>query len=121
VTTLAVPLGSVPVTLRRYGAVTRDSGGYATALPTPTETTIYAAVQPMKGRDLQILPEGERAKDYRKFYTYSEVRTSVQATGEPADRIVYGGIVYEVQQVKQEIDVIPNFKGYMVAVQEGGE
>lgn len=110
-------LGARTVIRRRYAPVTRDGSGRSVQ-PAPTDTTISASIQPLSGDDLAQLPEGERTKRHRKAYTTADLRTADQHTGTPADRIVDGDDVYEVQAVDLLDAVLPHYKAQLVALQE---
>lgn len=81
-------------------AVTRGAAGsYVTGLWVPGATSVLnldCAVQPLRGRDLQNLPEGKHASDLRKIYCETTLRTVDETAGTPADRISIDGDTYEV-------------------------
>jgi hypothetical protein len=83
--------------------VTRQSPGtYVQGRYTPgTESTftVVASVQPVTGRDLQDLPEGQYANEVKKLYTAVELRTR-HPDSEP-DRINIYGETYTVIQVNR--------------------
>lgn len=112
-------LGQEPVTLRRFVAQTIGTDGRPEA-QAGTPTTILASVQPLNGKELALLPEGERQRDQKKIYTVSEIRTADQNTGIPADWIEFDGEVWEVHQVENERSVVPHYKGRIVRIQEAG-
>lgn len=60
----------------------------------------YGSVQPMKGSEVLILPEGERVKKAYKLYTKDELQVANEATKQKADLVEYLGETYEV--VKSE-------------------
>lgn len=67
-------------TVTRTAVGTRTNGRYT---PGATSTfDITASVQPVTGRDLQSLPEGQRAEETRIVYTTTELRTRT-ATVDP--------------------------------------
>jgi hypothetical protein len=61
---------------------------------------IRASVQPLRGRELLSLPEGERTREWVKIYCASELRTLDEAAGTRADTIIYQGKAYQVRQVE---------------------
>jgi len=116
-------LGQEPVTRRRYAAETRDANGYATR-GASTDTAIMATgPQPATGRDLQLLPEGERVKTAIKLYTDSAVlRTVDRATKLPADEVIvasdqFAG-TYKVMAIQGQRAILPHYKAICVEVDE---
>jgi hypothetical protein len=83
-------------TVKRYANGTNANGHYTPA--TPTTITIKASVQPLSGRDLKDLPEGQRADDLRTLYTTTRLYT-VSANGNP-DVITIEGDRYRVTKVE---------------------
>lgn len=67
-------------TVTRTAAGTRTLGRYTPGAP--STFSIVASIQPVTGRDLQTLPEGQRAEETRVVYTTTELRTRT-ATVEP--------------------------------------
>lgn len=110
-------LGATDVTLRRYAAPSRGVDGRV-ALAAPTETTISASVQPLNGRELALLPEGVRARDRRKAYSETELRTADQEAGTVADELVVAGVVYQVQKVQRHSALLPHYRAELARVQE---
>lgn len=104
-------LGAEPVSLV-VRSRTRGSDGRTTETTTST-TAITASVQPANGDDLATLPEGERVRKARKFYT----ETAVSA-GPPANRIVVDGETYEIRHVERERSVLAHYKAIGVKVDE---
>lgn len=97
-------LGEESVTLTPYTNARGSTTGRTTSTA-GTPSTILASVQPANGDDLQTLPEGERTRKARKFYT-----TTALSVGPPGDRITVGGEVYEVRHVEQVRSVLPHYK-----------
>jgi len=88
--------GTGTYTVQRYALGTSSSGHYTRA--TPTTLTISASVQPVTGRALRDLREGQVAGDVKIVYTGTELRT-VGPAGE-ADVIVIDGDHYRVTKVE---------------------
>jgi hypothetical protein len=86
------------VTLTRFSAGTYSDGNFIDG--SSTTSSIIMSCQPLNGRELLYLPEGQRTRQYLKAYTASEVRTTSQETSAKADQITYNGKQYEVQQVE---------------------
>jgi hypothetical protein len=112
-----VILGQETITLRRVGAGSRGADGRWSD-GVAVDTSIAASVQPLGGRELATLPEGERHSDQIKVYTTTEIRTGSQHDGTTADRLVVDGIVYEVRAVEQQRAILPHYKARAVRVKE---
>lgn len=111
-------LGQETITLRRYAtAYTWGDDGRATA-EDPEETDILASVQPLRDREIQILPEGERQFEQKKIYTKTELRTEDQNAGTKADLLIINEIEYKVMQVERERSVLPHYKARVMRLQE---
>lgn len=85
-----------------YSVSRRASGSFTQGRYTPGTLallTITASVQPVRGRDLRVLPEGQRAEDTRVVYTTTELRTRTDST-EP-DRVSIGGEPFNVFRVEK--------------------
>lgn len=67
-----------------YSVARKTSNGYdihGRALPgTPSTLTITASVQPLTGKDLMTLPEGQRSEQTQWLYTSTELRTGASAS-----------------------------------------
>lgn len=74
-----------------------DSKGRAVAGSAST-FEITASVQPMSGRDVQLLPEGYHGKETQKLYTTTAL-VAVDASNEP-DEVSIGGENWKVIMVK---------------------
>ena len=113
-------LGAEPITRRRFASGARGADGRYTP-GASTDTTILASVQPLEGRDREILPEGERQTDGIKVYTESDVRTVNQhggAGGNTPDRLIFDGLVYEVRNVSRQRSIIPHYRAFALLLQE---
>lgn len=87
-----------PITLRRPSAGTYVNGVWVEGAF--TDTTITASIQPLKGEDMEELPEARRESEGYKMYTSTQVRTVQEAgSDQNADRVVFNGKEYEVHQV----------------------
>ncbi len=86
-----------PFTVTRTEAGEREKGRYT---PGDDDTfTIVASVQPVGGRELRDLPEGQRADETRVIYTLTELRTR-QGETEP-DVITLDGQPWTVIRVER--------------------
>ena len=76
-------------------------GAYVDGLYVKASTITFktlASVQQPTPKDLQILPEGEREKDVRKFISKKQVRTTQNKDGLIFDIVIYKGIRYKIIQ-----------------------
>lgn len=84
-------LGAVPLT------VTRASGSYVDSVWTPGAGSTFGiegSIQPLNGRELLLLPEGQRSRGAWKLYTADgDLRTLEAGSSNEADRITWDGKV----------------------------
>jgi len=117
-----VILGLSTVTRRRFATGSRTSGRFTAGAA--TDTAILMSVQPLNGRELASLPEGERSSTVLKGYTESDVRTldQIASPQELADRIVvlsgrWAG-TYEARAEMGETELLPHRKVRLVRLLE---
>lgn len=111
-------LGERTHTRRRYAADTWVSGEAVRG--SSTDTLFLGSVQPMRGKDREVLPEGIRSADLRKVYCdKGTLRTEDQQTGTKADEVVVDGVVYTVVHVDDSHELIPHDRAYLQKKQEG--
>lgn len=84
-------------TLVRSSVGTYTRGRYGAGAS--VSSTITACVQPITGRDLQALPEGQRADETRVIYTTTELRTR-HPSSDP-DRVIIDSEAWEVFRVQR--------------------
>ena len=86
-------------------AVTRYSpGSYTDGLWVEGGTStlnLDCAVQPVRGKALENLPEGKHASDLRRVYCDTELLTASEELSTSADRIAISGDVYEIVESEQ--------------------
>jgi hypothetical protein len=94
------------------GAITTFATGTYTVTRTAADTytngvkvagatsnvSIVASVQPLSGRDLQVLPEGQRADETLVLYTATQLFT--RTPSQAPDSISIDGSTYEVFKVE---------------------
>jgi hypothetical protein len=111
-------LGDRALTRRRF-----SGGGYVDGRPsTPThaDTTFMGSVQPMKGKDRQVLPEGLRQRDGRKIYCdRGTLQVDDQDDGTLADQVLVDGRAYSVVHVDSDHPLIEHDHVLIVRAQEG--
>lgn len=82
--------------VKRYGSGYAANGvsvkGQATTMQ------IYAVIEPLRPREIMILPEGERTREYVRVYTETQLVTADESAQTMGDRVDYNGREYEVQQ-----------------------
>ena len=85
--------------------VTRtDPGAYASGeyIPGATSTfTILMTLQPLTDSEMLSLPEGRRDRRMVKGYTDSLLRVADQGTKIGADKILFEGVMFEVERVER--------------------
>lgn len=93
----------------RFIAGTYTNGVYIEGTTSPL--SISASVQPIKGRELESLPEGRRDKQALRLYTNFELRTAEEDDGPNADQITIDGKLFEVIAVENWANhIINHFK-----------
>ena len=75
-----------------------------------TDTQAEAAAQPLDGRDLQMLPEGERVKKSRKFIFDENTLVSLGLYPKNGDRIIEGTDEYKLSLVITHGEPLPHTK-----------
>lgn len=113
-------LGLATLHLRRSAVQAWGSDGRASA--TTTDSTFSGSWQPLDGREIAMLPEGERASDRAKVFTATLLRTTDQRTGTPADLVSQDGSawfkVLEVRPYSANAP-LPHYRVELARVQEG--
>ena len=80
------------------------------------EFTEKASVQPLSGKQAQLLPEGRRAEDSIIIFTVPELFTAKTSENKKADIVIYNSRRYEVWNVK--IWMLPGFSHHEVIALE---
>ena len=80
----------------------------------PLAVTIRMSVQPASGKDLQILPEGERTRRVLKGYTVTPLDTAEEPEVKRGDVILYDNTRFEVHHVERWIGDLSHYKVLMV-------
>ena len=68
---------------------------------TNTVLTIKASVQPLSGKDIELLPEGKRLAGGYKLFTDDTLKVAIEGTSQDSDTVSIYGFDYEV--IGQEI------------------
>lgn len=84
-----------PVTVTRPGAQS-FIGGRATYAASTTFTALMS-IQPFTDREMFLLPEGERNKQWVKIYSQSPLQGAIVSSSQKGDIVPYNGNNYEVQ------------------------
>lgn len=82
-------------------SVTRNTGAYVSGswvAGTPSTVQPWMSVQPLDGRDLLLIAEGDRTKEIIKLYSSLALQT--QGDGQMADTFTYNGKTFLVDQVQ---------------------
>lgn len=81
--------------------------------------TIRTSVQPARGKELEVLPEGLRTSEVYKIYPEIELRAVDQHSQEEADIVVYNGNEYKVQHLEAwQNNLINHYKAFIVRIKE---
>jgi len=107
------------VTLRRQSGsgsiVDYEFNAAATA-----DTIIKMFIHPASGKDLLILPEGERTKTVMIGYCYDPVYLASKSDQKNSDRIVDGSTIYEIKNIQfyeaQNLSIQPYYRCTLVEV-----
>ncbi len=99
---------AVAITITRSAAPTRVSGRPSVMGATST-VAIVASVQPLSSKELQLVPEGMRARGVRKVFT----STPLVLLPMP-DRFDYQGATWEIVDERDWLD-IGNYYRYLAA------
>jgi hypothetical protein len=114
----------------RFGAAytvrRRNPGSYVDGdwVPSGTYTDyeMIASIQPINGRELEILPEGQRTKEAVRIYTKFGLQQAVEQQNVKGDLVSYRGRQYEVHKVEPwEIaswDDLVHFKAIALLVED---
>lgn len=85
-------------------------GRWVEAAP-ETAVEFRASIQPTSGRELMLLPEGQRAKDNVTIYTETELQVAKPEQSIKGDRVTYAGRTWEVQKAYAwNLNDYPHFK-----------
>ena len=110
-------LGERPITRRRFSGV--STADHRRELTGATDTTSLASVQPLSGDELENLPEGDRRRRMRKFYSSDDWRVADVSAGLPGDHAIIDTEEYEVFAVEPLTNLIPHNKVIVRGIQEG--
>ena len=86
-------------TLKRF-----DAGDYVAGVWVPgalecSAVKVDSAIQPIRDREIQYLPEGKRNREAIVIYTATEIRTLNEGANLPPDIVTARGKDYEVSRV----------------------
>lgn len=110
-------LGETTITRRRFGTTTWTDGR-ATEAPAAV-STFRASVQPLAGRDRQVLPQGIRSRVGRKVYCpRGTLRVDDQDTGDRADEVVISGEIFTVVHVDNEHPLLEHDRAFVLRTRE---
>lgn len=88
-------------------SVRRSRGGsYVNGVWTEDDTgpailQVLASEQPVNGKDIERIPEGDRVREVRKLYAAQELRPHNERTGAEADVITIRGQEFQVSTVER--------------------
>ena len=85
----------------------------------PEEIEVEANVQPLKGSELQLLPESERTRETIKVYCVETLRTTEEGKQELADIVVWNGKKYRATKtMTYQMGVLDHTKTICVRLPE---
>jgi hypothetical protein len=82
------------VSVIKGSAGTYTKGRFTAGATTTVTQTV--SIQPMSGKERQLLPEDIRTKNTVKIYSREQLKTTDVAGKVSADKVVYKGVTYEV-------------------------
>lgn len=77
-----------------------DDGNFINGDQDSGQFTIRGNLQPITGKDLQLLGDGFKATDIRKLYTLTELKTLDEDSETEADLVIIDTKEYQVQIVE---------------------
>lgn len=108
-----------------YSVRRRDPGSYVDGNWVPagsyTDFDIVASIQPIKGRELELLPMGQRTTEAVTIYTKSGLRPTIEKQDVKGDLVSYKGRQYEVHKVEEwefSWDGLAHFKAIALLVED---
>jgi len=104
---------SISIT-RSGGGVYDSSGIYQPNMG--STLTVDANVQPLRGKELMLLPEGSREKESLKILTYVELMQVIEATGQEADVITWQGRQFKIHSVGYFGHLIPHYESIAIRI-----
>lgn len=102
-----IPRKTLEVT--RFTAGLRDKGQWQEG--TPSNFNITASVQPLKPREMEMLPEARRNSQSYRLYTDTLLKTVNKVNGISPDKVEIDGENFEVFSVGHwQNNIIPHYK-----------
>lgn len=89
--------------------ILRSTGSWLNGVWQPNNTQQiagYGPVQPLSAKELEMIPEGDRATEHRAFWS-AEIIYTTRATdgqGRSSDILLWNGLQYRVLSVMQQQD-----------------
>ena len=81
-----------------------------------TPFTFYASVQPLREREMEMLPEGRRNSISYRLYT-DKLMNTVEVTGQNPDYVVIEGETFEVfSRANWKNNIIPHYKYIVIRI-----
>lgn len=110
-------LGETTLTRKRAAAGAYTAGRWVAG--GTSSTTFLGSVQPLPGKDRQVLPEGLRNRDGRKVYCdRGTLRVDSQHDGTSADVVEIDGVDFVVAHVDSEHPLLEHDRAFVVRAQE---
>jgi len=71
---------------------------------TSSTINVFASVQPLGGKDLVRIPEGDRTRQRHKLYSADLMQSNNETTGATADIVTIDGGTFQVESVEKWTD-----------------
>ena len=112
-------LGASTITLIQH-APDIDNADGTTTLGAETQTVIRGSIQPLRGKELEILSEGDRQEEFLKIYvaTPRTANPADQYTITTSDLIEIDGVRFQVIQPHRYRSLLAHDKIYVKRLQE---
>ena len=100
-----------PYTYARPNPQGTTAAGGAAPMTWAAKAPFSASIQPLSGRELMILPEGERTRERIKIYSETVLQVADQVRGTKGDLVQYNNRNWEVQAMQRwDLNDFPFYK-----------
>ena len=114
-------MGMIPrktLEVKRFAAGSWSGGRYTPGAD--SSLNIEASVQPLRGKEIQLLPEARRESQAYKLYSDTQLLTTDTSGSKKADQVKIGGVFHEVLIVEDwQNTIIDHYK--IVVVRMSGK
>jgi hypothetical protein len=103
----------IDAVLHTYSEGARDARGYWVSGAEQEETITISQLVPVAGKQLEMMPEGEKVSDYRLTYVNTSVGLKTREGDNDADMLTVDGVLYEVHR-QTGFDAWSDFDEYLI-------